>query len=164
MKVAMILEAVLVHRAPNQRCGATMARDHRNHNRCVLIVCKVRPIHGQHNLAACTDDIGHPFGERGPHINALVGQQSVHLFKRVFEEQATRLRQSRANRLHTQGRASQHASCVSEPAKRRRLGGEAPQPDLHPVMGLSRGVSALLLWLPPQRPRGGRHRVKAGTM
>ncbi len=63
-----------------------MAGDQRQHDRRLIVVIKVGPVHSHFDTLAVTDRIRHPPHEQLLDLDALIGQQPIHLFDRVLFE------------------------------------------------------------------------------
>jgi hypothetical protein len=101
------LQLGLHHRLPEQRRGPTMARDHRKDDGGLVIVIEVGPVERRYDLRPVAEDVRDPTREKGPHWDALVAQQPVHLLHGVLRLQPLSHRERVPDGVDAQGGALQ---------------------------------------------------------
>src|SRR4051812_44320970 len=112
--VALLRELVLPDADPEQRRRAAMTTDQAQHQRGLVVMVEVGPVHRHQSLLARPDLMRDPTGKALPHVDAMVAEQPVHLLDRMLGDQAPSLRQRLANHRHRQRR------CLHHPERRAR--------------------------------------------
>ena len=99
----------LHHGLPEQWRGATVARDHRQHDRGLVVFVEVGPVERGHDLGTVADDEGDPAREQVPGQDAVVAEQAIDLLHGVLGLEPLRHRERLADRVDPESRAFQHA-------------------------------------------------------
>ena len=106
--VALLGEFFFPYRQPQQRSGASMRGHQVERERRLSVAIEIGPVHGDDDLASCSNHAGHPVREAVPDVDARVAEQPVDLLDRVLGDQTTRLRQRLPDRGHRQRHARHH--------------------------------------------------------
>ena len=88
-----------------------MLGDEAEHERRLIVGVEIGPVHGDDELAAHADGLFDPEREQGPHIYALVAQETVDLFDRMLPCLPARLRERLTddrNRKRRAGHPAEH--------------------------------------------------------
>ena len=64
-----------------------MAGDQAQHQRRLIVMVKIGPVHGHQNIPALADLVRAPSGRNCPTRQCPVAQQPIHLLDRVFGDQ-----------------------------------------------------------------------------
>ena len=86
-----------------------MPGDQAQHQRRLVVLVEIGPIHRHQDVPALADLMRHPTGETVPNVDAAVAEQPVDLLDRVLGHQAAGLRQRLADHRHRQRRRLHHA-------------------------------------------------------
>jgi hypothetical protein len=100
--ITSVLQFVLPDSQPYQWRGPPMAGGHAQHQRRLVVVVEIGPVHRHQYLLALADLVRHPAGKAVPDVDAVVAQQPVHLLDRVFCLQSLGLGQRLANQRDRQ--------------------------------------------------------------
>ena len=102
--VATVFQRRLVHGQPNQRRGPSVAGQQRQHDRRLTVGVEFGPVHRHRDAVALADHVRHPMPQQGIDVDALVGQQPVHLLDRVLGQPPACQRQTLADQADRQRR------------------------------------------------------------
>ena len=102
--VATVFQRRLVHGQPNQRRGPSVAGQQRQHDRRLTVGVELGPVHRHRDAVAFADHVRHPMPQQGIDVDALVGQQPVHLLDRVLGQPPACQRQTLADQADRQRR------------------------------------------------------------
>jgi hypothetical protein len=106
--VALLGEFVLPDADPQQRRRAAMAGDQAQHQRGLVVMVEVGPVHRHQSFPPCADLVRNPTGKALPNVDSGVAEQAVHLLDRMLGHQAPGLRQRLADQRHRQRRRPHH--------------------------------------------------------
>ena len=102
--VATVFQRRLVHGQPNQRRGPSVAGQQRQHDRRLTVGVEFGPVHRHRDAVALADHVVLPMPQQGIDVDALVGQQPVHLLDRMLGQPPARQRQTLADQADRQRR------------------------------------------------------------
>ena len=81
----------------------------------VVILVKLGPVHGDDNLFALGNDIGHPILKQEPDVELGVGQQAVDLFDGMLAVNTAGNREAIANGMDGERAGAEHAlGCICQ--------------------------------------------------
>ena len=100
--VALVLEFFFPDAQPQQRRRPAMAGNQAQHQRRLIVMVEIGPVHRNQDIPPLADLVRHPAGETVPNVDAVVAQQPVHLLDRVLCLQAPGLGQRLTDQRHRQ--------------------------------------------------------------
>ena len=86
-----------------------MTGNQAEHQRRVVVMVEIGPVHRHQDILTASDLMWHPAGETVPYVDAVIAEQPIHLFDRMLGHQTTSLGQRMADHRNRQRRRRHHA-------------------------------------------------------